>query len=613
MKVGAQYLGDNKCDFIVWAPFLKSVSVNINSSGARSIPLEKMDKGYWHVCATEIPPGTQYFYSLSKSKQLPDPASFYQPEGVHGSSEVVDHKSFIWDDSGWGGVALNDMVLYELHIGAFTSEGTFDAAIPRLDDLAAIGINAIEIMPLAQFPGERNWGYDGAYPYAVQNSYGGPVGLKRLVDAAHQKGISVILDVVYNHLGPEGNYLSEFAPYFTDNYKTPWGNAINFDDRYCYGVRNFFIGNMLSWFDNYHIDGLRLDAVHSIFDRGAKHILEEMSDHAARFSDRVGRKHYLIAESDLNDARMIRAKDKGGYGIDAQWSDDYHHQIHALLTQENTGYYRDFQDICQMEKALVEGFIYAGQYSEFRKRNHGGQALDIATSQFIVYSQNHDQVGNRARGERLANLIPFEGLKLSAGGILLSGYTPMLFMGQEYAADTPFLYFVSHSDERLIKSVREGRKAEFHEIDWDKEPLELLDPQSEDNFKTSKLNWQQRNEGKHNVMLQFYKALINMRKNLPALMGANRYSINVSIDKGKKIVFWRRWHKRNEVFCIMNFNKEEESFEVLLSAGKWKKFFDSADTQWMGAGSLLPEFVENKQKISMHGLSFALYEKEVLK
>ncbi|MCK5342902.1 MAG: malto-oligosyltrehalose trehalohydrolase, partial [Candidatus Heimdallarchaeota archaeon] len=398
MKVGAHYIGGNKCEFTVWATFVENVSVCVNSPDKRLIPLEKLDKGYWHVCADNISPGTQYYYQLNDSKKLPDPASFYQPEGVHGVSEVVDHKNFVWDDAGWDGINLSEMILYELHIGTFTPEGTFQAVISKLDDLKDIGINTIEIMPIAQFPGERNWGYDGAYPYAVQNSYGGPTGLKSLVDAAHQKGISVILDVVYNHLGPEGNYLSEFAPYFTDNYKTPWGNAINFDDRYCYGVRNYFIGNMLSWFDNYHIDGLRLDAIHSIFDRGAKHILEELADHAALISRRLGRKHYLIAESDLNDSRIIKSKDKGGYGIDAQWCDDYHHLVHTLLTQERSGYYDDFQDISQIENALGGGFVYTGQYSDFRKRNFGGSSKEIQESQLIVFSQNHDQIGNRKRG-----------------------------------------------------------------------------------------------------------------------------------------------------------------------------------------------------------------------
>ncbi|HEY9649768.1 MAG TPA: malto-oligosyltrehalose trehalohydrolase, partial [Coleofasciculaceae cyanobacterium] len=418
MKIGSNYLGEGRCEFSVWAPTHDDVAVQLVSPENRIIPMKKDEQGYFKVLAENIQPGTFYFYKIAGDDR-PDPASYYQPKDVHGPSEVVDHSTMNWTDTNWSGVPLENMIIYELHVGTFTPEGTFEAIIPRLRELCEFGVNAIEIMPVAQFPGDRNWGYDGAYPYAVQTSYGGPEGLKKLVDACHQEGLSVILDVVYNHFGPEGNYNSQFGPYFVEKYKTPWGMAINFDDVHSDGVRNYFVENALYWFQNYHIDALRLDAVHAIYDLGAKHILREISEEVATLSERMGRKLYLIAESDLNDVRVIQEREVGGHGMDAQWSDDFHHALHALLTGEQRGYYQDFGQCQQLAKAYKESFVYSWQYSLHRRRYHGNDANDRPGHQFVVCTQNHDQVGNRMLGERLTHLVSFEALKLAAGALML--------------------------------------------------------------------------------------------------------------------------------------------------------------------------------------------------
>ncbi|NIO20211.1 MAG: malto-oligosyltrehalose trehalohydrolase, partial [Candidatus Aenigmarchaeota archaeon] len=357
MRIGPHYIGNGRCEFSIWAPFLKDVAIKMVSPEERLIPMSRYKNGYWKVVVDDVFPRTLYFYRLERSLDRPDPASNFQPEGVHGPSQIVDHSAFQWEDKNWRGINLENMIIYELHVGTFTNEGTFDAIIPRLDDLCDLGINAINIMPVAQFPGERNWGYDGVHPFAVQNSYGGLEGLKRLVNACHKRGIAIILDVVYNHLGPEGNYLGDFGPYFTEKYKTPWGSAINFDDAYSDEVRNFFIENALYWFLHYHVDGLRLDAVHAIYDMSAKPFLHEVAERVEDFSNEYGRKFYLIAESNLNDVKVITRRKFGGYGINAQWCDDFHHSLHTLLTDEKTGYYIDFGNMEQFVKALREGFV----------------------------------------------------------------------------------------------------------------------------------------------------------------------------------------------------------------------------------------------------------------
>lgn len=605
MKIGAHYLGDARCEFIVWAPFLEKVTLKIIFPEERLIPMEKIERGYWRIITDDTKRGTRYFYKLGDLAVRPDPASFFQPKGVHGSSEVVNHSDFQWHDSEWMGIPLEKMVIYELHVGTFTPEGTFDSSIERLAGLKDLGINVIEIMPVSQFPGERNWGYDGAYPFSVQNSYGGPEGFKRFIDACHKKEISVMLDVVYNHLGPEGNYLKEFGPYFTDKYSTPWGKAINFDDAYSDEVRNFFVQNSLYWFRYYHVDALRLDAVHSIYDMSSRHILSELSAEIEVFSENAGKKFYLIVESDLNDTRVIARKELGGYGVDAQWCDDFHHSVHAMLTGENTGYYADFGDTGHIAKSFREGFVYSGGYSSFRKRRHGNSSRNFPGRQFVVFTQNHDQVGNRLLGERLSGLVSFEALKLAAGAMFVSPYVPLIFMGEEYAEETPFLYFTSHQDPKLIRAVREGRKKEFEVFRWEKEPP---DPQDEATFIASKLKWEKREKNRHRAMLDFYSELIRLRKDIPALSDLNKDNISVIEIEDRKIVLIERHSADNGIYCIMNFNNQESSFSLDRFNSRAARLIDSADSKWMGPGLASPERIEKNTSLTLRPFNFLLYQ-----
>jgi maltooligosyltrehalose trehalohydrolase len=607
MKVGANLLGSGSCEFIVWGPFSNSIELRIISPEKRVFQLRKEKNGYWITVVNGILPGALYLYSLDGNRDRPDPASHFQPEGVHGPSQVIDHSLFQWEDKGWKGIPLPEMVMYELHVGTFTREGTFDAAVKRIDELKDLGINTVEIMPVSQFPGERNWGYDGVYLFAVQNSYGGPEGLKRLVNECHKKGVAVILDAVYNHLGPEGNYLWDYGPYFTNKYKTPWGMAINFDDAYSNEVRDFFIENAVHWFKNYHIDALRLDAIHGIYDFSAKPFLQELAEKVEELSCTLGRRFYLIAESDLNDSRVIKPGELGGYGIDAQWCDDFHHCLYTLTTGEKQGYYVDFGRLEYLVKSLREGFVYSGQYSEYRKRNHGNSSKDIPASKFIVFSQNHDQIGNRMFGERLTGLVSFESLKLAAGTVLLSPYIPLLFMGEEYGENAPFLYFVSHSDPDLIEAVRKGRTEEFKSFLWKEEPP---DPQDVETFIKSKINWEKREKNDHKILLNFYKNLIKLRKEIPALSNLDKKNLEVSEFEDKRVLFVKRWKDKSEVFCIFNYNNTVAKIITPSIKETWEKILDSSDEIWKGPGTFLPERITQGEEIAVRDQSFALYIKE---
>lgn len=606
MLIGAHNPGNGRCRFVVWAPFCSSVEVKILSSEERVVPMVKNERGYWGAVVDDVFPGTFYFYRLDSERDRPDPASHFQPAGVHGPSQVVEHNSFEWDDREWKGVDISRMIIYELHTGVFTEEGTFEAVIPRLDELKDLGVNAVELMPVAQFPGDRNWGYDGACPFAVQNSYGGPSGLKVLVNECHKRGMAVILDVVYNHLGPEGNYLWDFGPYFTDKYNTPWGKAINFDGPDSDEVKNYFIKNALHWFGNYHIDALRLDAVHAICDMGAEPFLKALAASVDAFSKKIGRKFYLIAESDLNDSRIIRPPELGGFGIDAQWCDDFHHSLHTLLTGENSGYYSDFGKIEHMVKSLREGYTYSGQYSVYRKKSQGNPSKDRPARQFVVFSQNHDQTGNRMLGERLSTLVSFEALKLAAGVVILSPYMPLIFMGEEYGEYAPFLYFVSHTDEELVEAVRNGRREEFKAFSWKGEPP---DPQSEETFLRTKLNWSKRQEGNHKIILDFYRNLIKLRKEVPALSSPDKDSLEAYGREDKKVIIVRRWEAehKSHVLCIFNFNKETREIQYPVHEGEWEKILSSADVKWQGPGDSLPDCLSPGDKLILNAESFALY------
>jgi len=606
---GATYLGNSRCQFLVWAPFVQKVDVHIVSPKERIVPLEKHAQGYHQAIVDGVESGSLYFYLLDGQKEHPDPASRYQPQGVHGPSQVVD-SCFPWEDSHWSGLPLQEFIIYELHVGTFTQEGTFDAIIPYLDELKDLGITAMDLMPVAQFPGNRNWGYDGVYPFAVQNSYGGPEGLKRLVNACHQKEIAVILDVVYNHFGPEGNHVGEFGPYFTERYKTPWGVALNFDGPCSDEVRRFFIENAIYWLTEFHIDALRLDALHAILDISSYPFLEELAVSFQDQAERLKRKAYLIGESAANDARLIRPRERGGYGLDAQWNDDFHHALHVLLTGEQTGYYQDFGQLQHLVKAFQEGFVYSGEYSAYHQRRHGVSSKDVLAYRFVVFAQNHDQVGNRMNGERLSQLISFEALKLAAGVVLLSPFIPLLFMGEEYGEIAPFPYFVSHSEPQLAEAVLKGRQEEFAKFQWQGK---LPDPQDEATFLDSKLNHNLRGEGRHRVLLEFYKELIRLRKETPALASLSKDTLEVEGFEDTKLIFIRRWSENDEVIMVFNFNQDQISVTLPFPAARWHKGIDSTEERWQGTGSVITQQLDSKGEVALtfSSWAFVLFTKEI--
>jgi maltooligosyltrehalose trehalohydrolase len=561
----------------LWAPEAKNVRIKLQQSGAE-LPLSAKKYGYWHLSTTELKDGDRYQFLLDDKAPLPDPASLNQPNGVHEASAVVDLDAYEWKDANWQSPALEDYILYELHTGTFTPDGTFAGIETKLDYLVSLGVTAIEIMPVAQFPGERNWGYDGVFPYAVQNSYGGAKVLQQLVDACHQKGIAVILDVVYNHIGPEGNYFNEYGPYFTDKYNTPWGNAVNFDDAGCDAVRTYFIENVLMWFRDFHIDALRMDAVHAIKDFSPQHILAEIKTRVDELMAETGRKHYLIVECDLNDTRFINPQSKAGFGMDSQWIDEFHHALRITAGGEQTGYYSDFNGIADLAKAYNDAYVYDGQYSEHRQKFFGSKATENGGEQFVVFSQNHDQVGNRMLGERSSELFSFEMQKLLAGAVLTAPFLPMLFMGEEYSEPNRFMYFVSHTNPELAEAVRKGRKAEFAAFHAQGE---APDPMAEDTFINSKLQWNLPDEGKHKIMLSFYKELIALRNSLPALHQLNRKLTKAEYNEEQQTLTLYRGAEQERAMVIMNFSKQAQSISN-PEISNLQKQFDSAESRWGG-------------------------------
>jgi maltooligosyltrehalose trehalohydrolase len=492
--------------------------------------MESEERGYFRLVLPAVPDGQRYAYCLDGGPERPDPASLWQPGGVHAPSAVVRPETFTWSDAGWKGLAREDLVFYELHVGTFTPEGTFEAVLPRLEALRRLGVTAVELMPVAQFPGGRNWGYDGVHPYAVQNTYGGPHGLCRLVDACHAAGLAVFLDVIYNHLGPEGNYLPEFGPYFTDRYKTPWGSALNFDGPGSDAVRDFVVDNARMWVAEYHVDGLRLDAVHAICDGGPRHILGAVQEAVADAGRRLGRAVHVVAESDLNDVRLLLPPERGGYGLAAQWSDDFHHAVHAYLTGERQGYYQDFGPSADLARVLREPFLYAGTYSRTRDRRHGAPAGDLTGARFVVSIQNHDQVGNRARGDRLTALLRPPARRLAASLLLLSPYLPLLFMGEEYGEDNPFQFFCSFGDPGLIESVRRGRREEFAAFAWQGE---VPDPQDEATFRASRPSWSWERDPVRAGLRRLYGDLLAARRAWPALRDFTARAARLHPDSGR--------------------------------------------------------------------------------
>jgi maltooligosyltrehalose trehalohydrolase len=584
-RLGATYLGNGRCQFLVWAPNAQSVEVRLLGAEAQTDhPMEPFERGYYFVVLHGVKPGALYSYRLNGKKVLPDPASRFQPNGVHGPSQITN-PDYDWTDQSWAGLSLQDYILYELHVGTFTRASTFDAIIPHLDELQALGVTAIELMPVAQFPGTRNWGYDGVHPFSVQNSYGGPPGLRRFVEACHQRRLATVLDVVYNHLGPEGNYLAEFGPYFTRKFQTAWGEAINFDGPHSDEVRRFFIENALYWITEFHIDALRLDAVHAIFDQTAYPFLQELGDAVHRQANELRRPIYVIAESSLNDTRLVQTEEVGGYSLDAQWNDDFHHSLHTLLTRERAGYYADFGRLDDLRKALAEGYVYTGQYSHYRQRRHGKGLRQVPSHKFVVAAQTHDQVGNRRLSERLSQLVSFEGLKLAAGAVLLSPYVPLLFMGEEYGETAPFLYFISHGDPELAKAVHRGRSREFAAFAWQGE---IPDPQAEETFERSKLDHKLRQTEKHRTLLDFYAELIRIRRTTPALAFLSKEHLQATTLENENVLCLRRWTESEQAFCIFHFGDMERSAGIPFPEARWHKILDSSEARWLSSGSSLP-------------------------
>ncbi len=568
--------------FRVWGPRAKHVSVVVD--GER-YAMESEPRGWWAATVEKAHAGSRYGFLLDDVETpVPDPRSMRQPDGVHGLSELVDHSSFAWNDAGWRPPTLASSVIYELHVGTFTPEGTLDAAIGRLEYLCELGITHLELMPLAAAEGERGWGYDGVALYAPLEAYGGPDAVKRLVDAAHRRGLSVLIDVVYNHFGPSGNYTGKFGPYLTEQHKTPWGGAVNFEDAGSAEVREFFIDNALMWLRDYHFDGLRIDAVHAFIDRSAIHFLEQLEAEVRTLGNHTGRRYAVIAESDLNDPRLVTEREAGGYGLDAQWSDDFHHALWVVLTGERTGYYQDFGSMADLATAIREAFVYQGQYSPHRKRNHGRSIGELPSDRFLGFIQNHDQVGNRAQGERLSQIVDVGRAKIAAAMVLLSPFVPMLFAGEEFAASTPFQYFTDFQDKELGRLVSEGRRREFVAFGW--APEEVPDPQAEETFLRSKLRWEEAGEGVHAEMLDWYRRLIALRHADIALSQSALRSelrrVTVEFDEEQK---WLRM-KHGSIEVAFNAGRSEVSlpvkynYEVALTS--------TPEVAWVGSELRLP-------------------------
>jgi len=543
--------------FGVWAPKAKTMSLKWR--GGALLMGGPNKRGWWTLDVEEAGGGDDYSFLMDDDPTAyPDPRGLRQPNGVHGASQIYCHDAFEWHDKLWRGAPRTGAVLYEVHIGTFSKAGTFDGAIEHLEYLVDLGVTHIEVMPVAEFAGDRGWGYDGVALFATHEPYGGPNGFKRLIDACHAKGLSVILDVVYNHFGPVGNYANKFGPYLTSKHKTPWGDAVNLDEGGSDEVRRFFCDNALMWLKDYHCDGLRFDAVHEFYDKSAVNFMEQLSVEVERLSATVGREYYLIAESDLNDPQVIRPQEAHGYGMDSQWSDDFHHALFSLLyTKEpGRGYYGDFGKLSDLHKALKHAYVYDGQYSSYRKRKHGRLVEGLSAHHFVHFDQNHDQVGNRALGERLEQLCGMDVAKVAIGLVLMAPYVPMLFMGEEFAASTPFLYFADHDEDEMRRLVVEGRKRDFALFGFGDD---VPNPAEMETFEQSKLKWDEINEGKHAEMLGWVKALIKLRRSTVALNDGSMQRLMVSSDERKRTLVLQR----DEVRIVLNLGVESYGFELL--------------------------------------------------
>ncbi|MFW0718616.1 malto-oligosyltrehalose trehalohydrolase [Pedobacter sp. N23S346] len=612
-KIGLNFNEKGTAEIYLWAPYASRVNLITNNS---ELDLIRKDFGYWYLETKALKDGDEYGFKICYSEETAhqtsgvknlyraDPASLWQKAGVAGNSTAINLNAFTWTDQNWQGLPLEDFIIYELHTGTFTDSGDFKSIEDKLQYLKDLGVTAIELMPVAQFSGDRNWGYDGVFPFATQNSYGGPEALQHLINACHEVGLAVILDVVYNHMGPEGNYFNDFGPYFTDKYQTPWGQALNFDDANCDPVRDYFIENVLMWFRDFHVDALRMDAVHAIKDFSAIPILKEIKTYVNQLADHTGRSHQLIVELDLNDPKYINDPDCGGYGMDAQWVDEFHHALRVTAGQEPNGYYADFNGIEQLAKSYEDAYVYDGQYSPHREKKFGAKATENEGKQFVVFSQNHDQVGNRMLGERTSELVSFEMCKLLAAAVFCSPFVPLVFMGEEYGETNRFQFFTSHSDKELIEAVRKGRKAEFAAFH---SRAETPDPQSDETFLTSKLDWNKISQQPHSNLLQYYKALISLRKEYKSLSTLNRENVKASSFVDQNCLILERWHEQERLICLMNFSDQEQTL-TLENGYQYQNIFNSSSTAWGGSTDVDTAPVQNKVTILSESISIFLCE-----
>ncbi|MDR1993479.1 MAG: malto-oligosyltrehalose trehalohydrolase [Nitrososphaerota archaeon] len=593
---------DGTCHFIVWAPNQKHLTLVLPEENQYR-PMDKSAGGYWTHTAEGIEANTRYLYELYNKTKTPDPASHYQPEGVFGASQVINHDAFHWNDHKWRGLDLKDLVIYELHVGTFTPKGTLKAMQSRLKELYELGINTVELMPIAQFSGTRNWGYDGVFPYAVHNSYGKPDDLKALVNECHNQGLALIVDCVYNHIGPEGNCLNNYGPYFPVTHLGRWGANINLDGPQNEGVRNYFLENIIHWLSCYHVDGIRLDAALAMQDKSSHHFLSELNEKIHAYREVSGRKIHFIAESGYNIPQVLTPLEEGGFGFDAQWLDDFHHAVFALLSGEREGYYGRYDGIHDIVEALTEGFVFFGDDPDYRRRE--GSYHWIPAERFVVFSQNHDQVGNRLLGDRLVALLGIEAAKLAAGIVLLSSYVPLLFMGEEYGEMAPFQFFVDYQNRALVEAVKVGREKE---VAFLHRQGVLADPQSSATFERSKLNWQARNTEQGQKILSYYRALIALRR--------THLLFQSQIERQIKHIYTQKnvliMHKQNcdaEAGVIANCTNTPTSYTFPLEGGPYTKVLDSADFAYAGLGPTLPTLALKGETHTLRAFNLAVFLK----
>ncbi len=542
--------------FRVWAPLATHVSVKVGGDQVPMVRDPKVD-GWWFSAGRHAVPWEDYSFTIDDANDLPDPRSGWQPHGVNGPSRIVDHGEFGWTDEGFQARPLSSALIYELHVGTFTPEGTFDAVIEHLDHLRRLGVTHLEIMPVAEFPGLFGWGYDGVNLFAPRHVYGGPQGLKRLVDACHARDLGVLLDVVYNHLGPMGNYLPKFGPYFSDRHHTPWGDALNFDGPYSDEVRRYFCDNALMWLRDYHLDGLRLDAVHAIVDTSATPFLEQLAIEVDVLKAHLGRHLVLIAESDLNDPRIVQPRESGGFGLDAQWSDDFHHALHSIITGETNGYYSDFGSIRDLATAFETAYVYTGRRSNFRMKSHGRPPVGLSGNQFLGYVQNHDQLGNRARGDRLSHLTTLDRSKIAAALVLTAPFVPMLFQGEEFGSSSPFQYFADFAENpELARAVVDGRRKEFGQFGW--KPDDVPDPGSPETFERSKIAWSEKENEPHRALLDWHIQLIELRRKYAQLTDGRLYRVVTEFDEHEQ---WMTI-ERGLVSILVNFSDQPRAIPI---------------------------------------------------